>query len=73
MSKIIPIFESRTNEILSQISDFEVELQLDDKNIDGYIKYNDNRRWALEMTSGMERFISSMALRIALNSISNNS
>jgi len=71
MSRIIPIFESRTNEILSQLSEFSIELLLDDKNIDSYIVYNDKRRWSLEMTSGMERFVASMALRIALNNISN--
>ena len=40
------------------------------KNILTYIKYGDNNQWPLEMTSGMEKFISSLAIRVALINIS---
>ena len=43
---------------------------MDGKNILTYIKYGDNNQWPLEMTSGMEKFISSLAIRVALINIS---
>jgi DNA repair exonuclease SbcCD ATPase subunit len=45
-------------------------LQTDGKNINGYIIYDESNFWPLELTSGMERFISSLAIRIALINIS---
>ena len=35
-----------------------------------YIVYNEEKFWSLELASGMEKFISSIALRDALTSIS---
>ena len=45
-------------------------METDGKNIITLINYNDNR-WSLEMCGGMEKFISSLAIRIALIKISN--
>ena len=42
----------------------------DGKNILTHIVYN-NDRWPLELTSGMEKFIASLAIRVALINISN--
>ena len=44
---------------------------LDGKNINTYITYGDDKVWPLELTSGMEKFISSIAIRTALINISN--
>ena len=44
---------------------------MDGKNINNYIAYSDDRSWPLEMASGMEKFISGLAIRIALTNISN--
>lgn len=71
ISKVVPIFETKANNILMQISEFNVMLNLDNKNVDAYIVYGDGKVWSLNLTSGMEKFISSIALRVALNSISN--
>jgi len=71
ISKVIPSIESEVNHILSQITDFTVELDVDGKNINGRISYGDDRSWPLEMSSGMERFISSLAIRAALITVSN--
>jgi len=71
ISKIIPFIEAEVNNILSQITDFTVELDVDGKNINGRISYGDDRSWPLEMSSGMERFISSLAIRVALITVSN--
>jgi len=71
ISKIIPFIESEVNNILSQIVDFKISLEVDGKNINGKMVYDDDRHWPLEMASGMERFISSLAIRVALITISN--
>jgi DNA repair exonuclease SbcCD ATPase subunit len=44
---------------------------MDGKNINNYIAYDDDKSWPLEMASGMEKFISTLAIRIALTNISN--
>jgi DNA repair exonuclease SbcCD ATPase subunit len=71
ISKIIPNIESEVNNILSQITDFTISLEVDGKNINGRMVYDDDRHWPLEMSSGMERFISSLAIRVALITVSN--
>lgn len=70
IQKIIPIIESEVNSILNQIVDFSVKLTADDKNINCYIQYNDLEEYPVEMSSGMERFIISFAMRVALVNIS---
>lgn len=71
ISKVIPSIEAEMNNILSQIVDFTIALEIDGKNINGRIIYDDDRHWPLEMSSGMERFISGLAIRAALINISN--
>ena len=70
ISDTLPYIQEEVNNILSQVVDFELEFDVDGKNILTYIKYGDNT-WSLEMTSGMEKFISSLAIRVALINISN--
>ena len=71
ISKVIPNIESEINNILTQIVDFTVVLQVDGKNINGKLVYDMDKVWPLELSSGMERFISSLAIRVALINISN--
>ncbi len=71
MSKAIPQIESEINNILSQIVDFTVSLEVDGKNINGKLTYDYDRVWPLENSSGMERFVSSLAIRVALMNASN--
>jgi len=71
ISKVIPNIESEINSILSQIVDFTITLEVDGKNINGKIVYDDVRVWPLENSSGMERFISALAIRVALMKASN--
>jgi len=68
--KALPAIESEVNNILGQISEFTVALELDGKNVNGMIQYSDDRSWPLENGSGMERFISGLAIRVALMSAS---
>lgn len=70
ISKAVPYIQHHTNLILNQITDFEVRLETDGKNINAYICYEDDK-WPLELSSGMERFLSSIAIRIALIKITN--
>jgi len=70
ISKAIPKIETEINNVLNQVVDFNMVLQSDGKNINGYIIYDEDNFWPLELTSGMERFISSLAIRIALINVS---
>ena len=44
---------------------------MDGKNINNYIVYDDDRVWPLELSSGMEKFLSSLSMRVGLMSVSN--
>lgn len=71
ISKAVPMLETEINNILNQIVDFTIVIDLDEsKNINMYIVYDDENYWILELASGMEQFISSIAIRVALNNIS---
>jgi DNA repair exonuclease SbcCD ATPase subunit len=71
IAETLPYLEEEINNTLSQIVDFEIEFDVDGKNILTYIKYGNDDKWPLELTSGMEKFISSLAIRVALIKISN--
>jgi len=71
ISKALPTIEGAVNDILSQIVDFSMILEMDGKNINCYIVYDDDNVWPLELSSGMERFISSLAMRLGLINVSN--
>ena len=71
ISKTIPELESEINNILGQIVDFVIMLELDGKNINAKIVYDENKFWPLELSSGMERFIAGLAIRVSLINISN--
>jgi len=70
MSKQIPIINGELSNILQDVAGFTVELHVDDKNTDIFINYGDSRR-PIECGSGMEKMVSSMALRVALGNVSN--
>lgn len=70
ITRTIPEIEQEVNNILTQVADFSIVWNLEGKNINTYIAYDDNNFWPLELTSGMERFISSIAIRVALLNVS---
>jgi len=70
ISKVLPMIEGEVNNILGQIVEFGLQLDMDGKNINANIVY-DTQKWSLEMCSGMERFISGLAIRIALINVCN--
>ena len=67
--KVMPQIEQEINNVLGQIVDFSIMLQTDEKNINAFIVYDDDNYWPLDLTSGMERFISSLAIRSSLINI----
>lgn len=67
----LPMIETEINNVLSQMVDFRITLDMDGKNINAYLVYSNDKMWPLEMSSGMERFVSSIAIRSALMKISN--
>ena len=71
ISDILPKLEVEINNILQPLVDFQILLNTDCKNINSYIAYGDEEFWPLELTSGMEKFISSVAIRTALINVSN--
>ena len=70
ISKALPMIEGEVNNILGQIVEFGLQLEMDGKNVNANIVYDD-QQWSLEMCSGMERFISGLAIRIALINVCN--
>ena len=70
ITSAVPYIEQEINNILSQLVDFHLMLEMDGKNINCYIVYDQDNFWPIELTSGMEKFISSLAIRTALINIS---
>lgn len=66
----VPEIEREVNSILSQVADYTIQFETDGKNIVPYVVY-DYGRWKIELTSGFERFVASVAIRVALTNISN--
>lgn len=70
LQAVLPVIEYEVNLILQQIADFSVKLDTtDEKYVHAYIVYGDARVWPVELTSGMERFVISLAFRQALSEI----
>ena len=70
ISRAIPAVEKEINQVLENMNaGFHIELEMKEKNIDAFICYGDTK-WNLELSSGMERFVSSLAIRIGLINVS---
>jgi DNA repair exonuclease SbcCD ATPase subunit/DNA repair exonuclease SbcCD nuclease subunit len=70
IASTIPYIEQEINNILSQIVDFSIALHTDGKNINAFIVYDQDNFWPIELTSGMEKFIASLAIRTSLINVS---
>jgi exonuclease SbcC len=70
ISKALPVIENEINNILGQVVDFGIVMDVDGKSINAKIVYDD-QEWPLEMCSGMEKFVSGLAIRVALINICN--
>jgi exonuclease SbcC len=70
ISKALPVIENEVNNILAQVVDFGITMEMDGKSINAKIVYDD-QEWGLEMCSGMEKFVSGLAIRVALINVCN--
>ncbi len=70
IERALPQLETEINNILGQVVDFNIVLNTDGKNINAYIVYDTDNYWPIELISGMERFITSIAIRVALVTLS---
>ena len=71
VSKTLPAIEAEINEVLdNMMTGFTIKLEMEEKNINTYICYGDNNKWPLDLASGMERFVSSLAIRVGLINVS---
>ena len=70
ISKALPVIENEINNILGQVVDFGIVMDVDGKSINAKIVYDD-QEWPLEMCSGMEKFVSGLAIRVALINVCN--
>ena len=65
------IIENEVNTVLDHMmAGFQLGITNEDKNINLYIRYDD-QEWPLNLSSGMEKFVSSLALRVGLINVSN--
>ena len=69
MSKQLPAINAELAKILSDVTGFTIELEVDERNTNIFINYGDSRR-PVECASGMEKMVSSMALRVAMSNVS---
>lgn len=67
----LPMINAEISQILQGIVDFTIELETDDDSdmTEVYINYGDSRR-LIELCSGMEKMIASVAIRVALINVS---
>jgi DNA repair exonuclease SbcCD ATPase subunit/3',5'-cyclic AMP phosphodiesterase CpdA len=70
IAKALPVIEGEVNNILQQIVEFGIVFDMSGKNVNARIVYED-QQWPLEMCSGMEKFISGLAIRVALINVCN--
>ena len=73
IKKIIPILERKINDFLILVTDFSISIDIQDIKIDIYLTRSlyGNKPIILNNCSGFEKFISSLAIRIALLEITN--
>ncbi len=69
LQSMVPAINEELGSILQESVGFTIELEIDDSKTEMYINYGDSRR-PIECGSGMEKMVSSLALRVALTNIS---
>jgi len=65
----LPIINNEINNILNEVANFKITLEEINNNLEVYIDYGDSKR-VIECASGMEKMMSSIAIRVALINIS---
>lgn len=72
MTVQLPAINSEIEKILHGVVEFTIEIEADDSTnaLDVFINYGDSKR-IIECASGMEKMLSSLAIRVALINVSN--
>jgi DNA repair exonuclease SbcCD ATPase subunit len=70
LRSVLPIINSELQRLLDDVTDFEVEINIDDKNEVKYLLIKDDVEKQLKAGSGFERTTSSLALRCVLGKMS---
>jgi exonuclease SbcC len=70
LDKLLPAINLELAEILNGVVTFQVQLEIDQEtnSLEIYIDYGDSRR-IIELGSGMEKMVASLAIRVALTRI----
>jgi DNA repair exonuclease SbcCD ATPase subunit len=71
MKEMLPSLNKEVKEILAGVADFTVDIEIQDDDLEVYLNYGADQRRIIECASGMEKMISSMAIRVGLINISN--
>ncbi len=66
----LPVINSEISKLLSNIVDFQVFFETDNKRLDIFIQHPNRDPSPLEMASGAEKTVAAMAIRLAFTSIS---
>jgi len=69
ISSVIPRIQEDINNVLSQVVDFKIIIESDGKNINAFLEYDEDKKWPIELSSGMEKFVSTLAIRSSLINI----
>ena len=70
IKKRLPLINDEISKILTNIVDFEVFFENDEKKLDIFIKHHKHEPRPIEMGSGAEKTIAAMAIRLALLNVS---
>lgn len=70
LRSVLPIINSEVQRLLDEVTDFEIEIFMDDKNDVQFLIINDGVSKLLKSGSGLEKTAASLALRAVLGKIS---
>ena len=69
IKKYLPVINEEINKVLLPVVQFEVFFEIEDKRLNVYIKHPKYEQRVIEMASGAEKTLASMAIRLALTKI----
>jgi len=70
LKEMLPSLNKEVKEILNDIVEFTIDIEIQDDDLEIYLN-NHNQRRIIETASGMEKMITSLAIRVGLINISN--
>jgi DNA repair exonuclease SbcCD ATPase subunit len=71
IKEMLPSLNKEVKDILHGVSDFTLDIEILDDDLEVYINYGGDNRRIVECGSGMEKMIASLAIRVGLINISN--